>query len=83
MRKQGRMLYEKYLGTVQAVLDTTLSIVRNRIGIPPLPVIDIPSPSIFNENFKVKIHTVTTYLNSISFNINFQILAYKDGTYYT
>ncbi|XP_050542676.1 exostosin-3 isoform X2 [Daktulosphaira vitifoliae] len=52
MRKQGRMLYEKYLSTVQAVLDTTLSIVRNRIGIPPLPVIDIPSPSIFNENFK-------------------------------
>jgi alpha-1,4-N-acetylglucosaminyltransferase EXTL3 len=53
MRRQGRMLYEKYFGTIQAILDTTLAVIRNRIGIPPLPVIDTPSPSIFNEHFKV------------------------------
>lgn len=53
MRRQGRMLYEKYFGTIQAILDTTLAIIRNRIGIPPMPVIDTPSPSIFNEHFKV------------------------------
>ncbi|KAE9542716.1 hypothetical protein AGLY_002627 [Aphis glycines] len=52
MRRQGRMLYEKYFGTIQAILDTTLAIIRNRIGIPPMPVIDTPSPSIFNEHFK-------------------------------
>lgn len=53
MRRQGRMLYEKYFGTIQSILDTTLALIRNRIGIPPLPVIDVPSPSIFSENFKV------------------------------
>lgn len=53
MRRQGRMLYEKYFGTIQSILDTTLAVIRNRIGIPPKPVIDTPSPSIFSENFKV------------------------------
>ncbi|XP_015365982.1 PREDICTED: exostosin-3 [Diuraphis noxia] len=52
MRRQGRMLYEKYFGTIQSILDTTLAVIRNRIGIPPTPVIDTPSPSIFNEHFK-------------------------------
>jgi len=47
------MLYEKYFGTIQSILDTTLAVIRNRIGIPPTPVIDTPSPSIFNEHFKV------------------------------
>lgn len=56
MRKQGRMLYEKYFGTIQSILDTTLAIVRNRIGIPPLPVIDTPAPSLFNEHFKVSLN---------------------------
>lgn len=55
LRKQGRMFYEKYFGTIQAILDTTLAVVRNRIGIPPLPVDDTPSPSIFNDNFKVSL----------------------------
>lgn len=53
MRRQGRMLYEKYFGTIQSILDTTLAVIRNRIGIPPVAVIDTPSPSIFSENFKV------------------------------
>jgi len=56
MRRQGRMLYEKYFGTIQSILDTTLAVIRNRIGIPPLPVIDTPSPSIFSENFKVSLY---------------------------
>lgn len=47
------MLYEKYFGTIQSILDTTLAVIRNRIGIPPIAVIDTPSPSIFSENFKV------------------------------
>lgn len=61
------MLYEKYFGTIQSILDTTLAIIRNRIGIPPLPVINTPSPSIFNENFKVSLYCVNTLfvLNSI------------------
>lgn len=55
MKRQGRMLYEKYFGTIQAILDTTLAVIRYRISIPPLPVVDTPSPSIFSENFKVSI----------------------------
>lgn len=61
MRRQGRMLYDKYFGTIQAILDTTIAVIRDRIGIPPLPVIDTPSPSIFSENFKVSLHYVDIY----------------------
>lgn len=56
MRQQGRRLYEKYFGTIQAILDTTLAVVRDRIGIPPLPVTDTPSPSLFGEHFVVSLN---------------------------
>jgi len=55
------MLYEKYFGTIQSILDTTLAIIRHRIGIPPLPVIDTLSPSIFSENFKVSFYFISVY----------------------
>lgn len=71
MRKQGKMLYEKYFGTIQAILDTTLAIIRDRIGIPPLPVIDTPSPSIFSENFKVSINCIYILDRRVEYNFIF------------
>lgn len=65
MRRQGRMLYEKYFGTIQVILDTTLAVIRHRISIPPLPVVDTPSPSIFSENFKVSLNFNTLFLDVI------------------
>jgi len=56
------MLYEKYFGTVQSILDTTLAVIRDRIGIPPLPVVNIPSPSIFNEHFKVSLNLIYIFI---------------------
>lgn len=53
MRRQGRWLYDKYFATGQAVIDTTLAVIRNRLNIPPLPISEEPSPSAFSKNFTV------------------------------
>ncbi|XP_060803199.1 exostosin-3 [Amyelois transitella] len=37
-RSQGRMLLERYFGSMQTVLDTLLAVIRNRLSIPPRPV---------------------------------------------
>ncbi|XP_020281923.1 exostosin-3 isoform X2 [Pseudomyrmex gracilis] len=51
MRRQGRLIWERYMSTAQCVMDTTIAIVRDRLGIPPIPAPQTPSPSIFNESF--------------------------------
>ncbi|KAJ8683504.1 hypothetical protein QAD02_019296 [Eretmocerus hayati] len=51
MRRQGRILWERYFGTAQSVVDTIIAVLRNRLGIPPLPAPQTPSPSIFNSSF--------------------------------
>lgn len=51
MRRQGRLLWERYLGIAQGAVDTIVAVVRDRLGIPPLPAPQTPSPSIFNESF--------------------------------
>ncbi|XP_013787802.1 exostosin-3-like [Limulus polyphemus] len=52
IKNKGRLLWERYLSTTQQVIDTTLALLRSRIGIPAVAVRDEPSPSVFNETFK-------------------------------
>ncbi|XP_066599206.1 exostosin-3 [Prorops nasuta] len=51
MRRQGRLLWERYMGTAQGVIDTVIAVIRNRLGIPPLPAPQAASPSVFNDSF--------------------------------
>lgn len=40
MRRQGRLVWEKYFATLQAVVDTLIAVLRDRLGLPPRPVVD-------------------------------------------
>ncbi|ESP03371.1 hypothetical protein LOTGIDRAFT_137450 [Lottia gigantea] len=51
MRHQGRFFWESYFSTTENILDTTLAVIRTRLQIPPKPVLDEPSPSVFNASF--------------------------------
>ncbi|XP_043283705.1 exostosin-3 [Venturia canescens] len=51
MRRQGRLIWERYLSTAQGAVDTIIASIRDRLGIPPLPATQTPSLSIFNETF--------------------------------
>ncbi|XP_018353839.1 PREDICTED: tripeptidyl-peptidase 2 isoform X2 [Trachymyrmex septentrionalis] len=51
IRRQGRLIWERYMSTAQGVVDTTIAVIRDRLGIPPLPASQTPSPSVFNESF--------------------------------
>lgn len=53
MRHQGRLLWEKYFGSIQSIVDSVIAVYRHRIGIPPPPIFDEPSPSVFNSTFTV------------------------------
>lgn len=53
MRRQGRLLWEKYFGSIQSIVDSVVAVYRHRIGIPPPAILDEPSPSVFNETFTV------------------------------
>lgn len=56
MRRQGRILWEKYFGSIQSIVDSVVAVFRHRIGIPPPAIVDEPSPSVFNETFTVQKH---------------------------
>jgi len=51
MRRQGRMIFEFFLGSTKSIIDTTLAIIRTRLQIPAFPIRDEPSLSVFNESF--------------------------------
>lgn len=51
MRRQGRIIWERYLSTVQATVDTIVASLRDRLGIPPRPVRDVIAHSVFNSSF--------------------------------
>ncbi|KAJ9588546.1 hypothetical protein L9F63_018084, partial [Diploptera punctata] len=51
LRRQGRMVWERYCSSVQSVVDTVVAVLRDRLSIPPLPIQDEPSPSVFNSTF--------------------------------
>ncbi|GLG98438.1 Exostosin-3 [Gryllus bimaculatus] len=51
LRRQGRHLWERYCASVQATVDTLVAVLRDRLGIPPLPADEEPAPSVFNASF--------------------------------
>ncbi|XP_011184654.1 exostosin-3 isoform X2 [Zeugodacus cucurbitae] len=51
MRRQGRQIWERYLSSVQATVDTIIASLRDRLGIPPRPVLPIIAQSVFNNTF--------------------------------
>lgn len=51
MRRQGRMLWEKYFSSVQANVDSVVASLRDRLGIPPRPIPSVIAQSVFNESF--------------------------------
>jgi len=78
MRKQGRLVFEKYFSSVESIAESVLAVLRTRIGLPPLPFRDLPSPKVFNDSFTVskleakyvfiKISLMTTFFFSSIFN---------------
>lgn len=53
LRKNGRLIFENYLSTMERAVETVLATLRTRVGIPPNPYTDQPSPSVFNDSFTV------------------------------
>ncbi|XP_037948304.1 exostosin-3 [Teleopsis dalmanni] len=51
MRRHGRLIWERYLSSVQATVDTIIASLRDRLGIPPRPVPPIVAQSVFNNTF--------------------------------
>ncbi|XP_044750897.1 exostosin-3 [Coccinella septempunctata] len=52
MRRQSRLIWEKYLASVQSTVDTIVAVLRDRLNIPPLPVDTVAATSVFNETFQ-------------------------------
>nr|CAB3244016.1 exostosin-like 3 [Phallusia mammillata] len=59
MRRQARFIYDTYFSSPYAVVDSILAVVRSRLQIPPLPVLDEPSDVIEHESFKIENHEVS------------------------
>ncbi|XP_060518039.1 exostosin-3 isoform X2 [Cylas formicarius] len=51
-RRQGRLVWERYLSSVQATLDTIIAVLRYRMNIPALPVETVTAVSVFNNTFQ-------------------------------
>lgn len=51
MRRQGRFVWERYMSTVKANLDTIIASIRDRLSIPPRPVKPFIAHNIFNATF--------------------------------
>ncbi|XP_030754970.1 exostosin-3 [Sitophilus oryzae] len=51
-RRQGRLIWERYLASVQSTLDTIVAVLRDRLNIPPLPADTVAAVSVFNDTFQ-------------------------------
>ncbi|XP_058129438.1 exostosin-3 [Anopheles ziemanni] len=51
MRRQGRLVWERYLSSVQSTVDTIVASLRDRLGMPPKPVPSVVAHSVFNSSF--------------------------------
>ncbi|VEN58459.1 unnamed protein product [Callosobruchus maculatus] len=51
-RRQGRLLWERYLASVQSTLDTVVAVLRDRLNIPPMPAESMTAISVFNQTFQ-------------------------------
>lgn len=63
LKRQGRFLWERYLSSLQAIIDTTLAVLRDRMSLPPPPIVDVPAVSVFSEGFVVSILLFFLYNN--------------------
>lgn len=45
MRRQGRLVWERYFASLQAIIDTIIAVMRDRLGLPPRPCSDIAAPT--------------------------------------
>ncbi|KAF2354134.1 Exostosin C-terminal [Trinorchestia longiramus] len=52
LRRQGRLVWERYLGSSQVLIDALLGVIRTRLLIPPLAAPHEPSPSVFDDSFE-------------------------------
>ena len=52
MRRQARLVWERYLSSVQATVDTIVASLRDRLGIPPKPIQPVIAQNIFNSTFQ-------------------------------
>ncbi|CAG2185009.1 EXTL3 [Mytilus edulis] len=50
MRRTGRYYFETYFSSTRSILDTALALIRTRLNIPPAPMVDMKSPSVFENN---------------------------------
>ncbi|XP_050306547.1 exostosin-3 [Anthonomus grandis grandis] len=51
-RKQGRLVWERYLASVQSTLDTIVAVLRDRLNIPALPADTVAAINVFNDTFQ-------------------------------
>ncbi|XP_056635228.1 exostosin-3 [Diorhabda sublineata] len=52
MRRQGRLIWERYLASVQSTLDTIVAVLRDRLNIPASAAETVIATSVFNETFQ-------------------------------
>lgn len=50
-RRQGRVLWERYLSSVQSSVDSLLAVIRTRLNIPPRPAVPTVGMPAFNESY--------------------------------
>ncbi|CAK1548519.1 unnamed protein product [Leptosia nina] len=50
-RRQGRLLWERYMSSLQASVDTLIAVIRTRLNIPGRPVAPIMGTPAFNESY--------------------------------
>ena len=48
---QGRLVYENYFSSSATILRSLVGIIQNRLTIPASPVLETPSPSVFNSRY--------------------------------
>jgi alpha-1,4-N-acetylglucosaminyltransferase EXTL3 len=58
MRRQGRLIWQNYLGSTHTILSSMIGLVRQRIGLPPAPMVDKASSAIFNDTYRFAIQIV-------------------------
>lgn len=64
MRRMGKMFLERFLWNVDAVIGTSLAVLRqNRLQIPAAPISDLPTVSLFNSSIPMK------YFEGLEFNL--------------
>lgn len=52
LKRQGRLIWERYCSSLQTIIDTLLALLRDRLQIPPPPAVEAPAPSAFPEGFQ-------------------------------